>query len=289
MTLIAFATYPDRIEFVTDTASYTDRVTHMRACTKHLILPHLDAAVLAQGDQVFGDLAGSSALQVSSQVITFDELVESAPEWLTNLWEMRSEERANMPDSMVVLLGYSLMLGRFVAYAFTSEDGFAQREIPGLFVTPSPWRLAPSEIELGRFRTYVAERDDGEQLIEAWLSWDAGQPPKSVGEWVELACQVREQRAMQPFGHVIVAGRVLHTRLERGSVHTRRVHEFDDSGEEFLRLVAGTHHPQAQLSPCVCGSGKRALDCHLADELDDTCGCASGQRFRECCMVVSPV
>lgn len=84
-----------------------------------------------------------------------------------------------------------------------------------------------------------------------------------------------------------MAGDVFHTRIQRGELHTRRIHSFDDTGEGFQRMVEGTHHPVAQLMPCWCGSGDIALDCHLLADLDQPCRCGRPEpkTFRECCAV----
>jgi uncharacterized protein YchJ len=49
--------------------------------------------------------------------------------------------------------------------------------------------------------------------------------------------------------------------VERDKQTVTRVHRFDDNGEEFARMVAGSMHPVALAAPCACGSGKAGRDC----------------------------
>lgn len=294
MTMIAFATYGDRAEFMTDTASYTANGSSFGRCTKHLTLPHLDAAVLTQGDALFGEDAKSGALQASAQVATFDELVKTAPAWLADLWQNRRTESAGRMDdhAVVFLIGWSDAEQSFTAHAFASEQDFTPLRVKNTWAMPCPWSNRPSGLERRRMLAFGESVGRGEAYRAVAEKWTQKPPlarPGSVEEWRALAVTIREQRALEDFGTVYVAGKVIHTRLERGAVTTRVIHEFDDSGEEFARLIAWSHHPQAQMAVCHCGSGLTYRDCHLAEWYADgrTCACGSGNPFDGCCRVAS--
>jgi hypothetical protein len=289
MTLIAFATYGDHAEFITDTASYTRYVTSMGKTTKHLTLNHIDTAVLTQGNSGFGADVQAGSLQAGGQVANFDEFVETAPRWIREQWEIDSAGHA-LSESAVFLIGWSDQHSKFTVYALASEDNFQPRRISAPWVIPSPWQYRPSRIELGRARDYMGDDDPNrEDFLGLWEAKPVLQAPRSIDEWLDLGKTVREQRALTHFMRVIVAGSLIHTRLDRGSVTTKTIHEFNDAGEEFLQLIAYTQHPQATGMACWCDSGKKFVDCHLAPHMDESCGCGSKKTFRECCSVDASV
>jgi hypothetical protein len=280
MTLIAFACYPDRIEAITDTASYTRSVTQLGQVTKQVALPHLDALVITQGDSEFGIRAKVVSLEASGEFATFDELANELPPMLRELWPQRGHA---LHVGTLFLLGYSAAEEQFVAWQYAAEHDFAPERVDRPFVTPSPFTMAPSALERERAATYL---DHGQHhLLANWDRRPELTAPESTQDWLDLAVTVRQQRALEPFMRVIVAGRVFHTVLRRGRVTTRQIHQFDDHGDEFLQLIAWTQHPQAQLMECHCGSGDAFVDCHLAPYLDAECNCGSGHSFRKCCMV----
>lgn len=290
MTLIAFATYGDHAEFITDSTSYT-RTISMGLCTKSIPLPHIDAAVLTQGESTFGDQAKSGALQASAQVASFDELVETAPGWLDGIWrnnEATSVGTNPLVESVIFFIGWSETEQEFAAYAFASEQGFKPVRIKSTWVMPCPWDNRPSGIELRRMQGWMHDHPDVDEAARLWSLKKPRPRPESIQEWVQVAKDAREQRSLGGrFAHVIVAGDVFHTRLERGEVTTKRVHRFNDSGDEFQTMVSGTQHPQAQLEACWCESGQTYQDCHLAAYYADghSCDCGSGRAFEGCCMV----
>lgn len=265
MTLIAFATYGDHAEFVTDTISYTSGGEELGRCTKHMTLNHLDAAVLTQGDELFGDDAVSGANQVSGRVATFDELVDAATDFLADLWRARLAEKGGSEDvaeSVIFFLGWSDRAGAFTAHAFASEQGFKPLAVTRPWVMPTPWSLRPSGLELRRLKTWNQDHPQIEQACAAWAAAPPLAAPQSIEAWVDLAKQARELRSLGGrFGRVIVAGDVFHTRVSRGAVHTQRVHRFNDAGDELLRMVAGSYHPLALAAACDCGAGRAFGDC----------------------------
>lgn len=277
MTLIAFATYGDHAEFITDTASYTHRVTHLGRCTKHLTIPHIDAAVLAQGDSDFGVAVKTGALVTSGQVSTFDELVETAPEWLAALYRDRCETGNGDPgESVAFLLGWSDTEQEFTAYAFASEREFKAHRVTRTWVMPCPWDYRPTALELRRMRRWMEGHPDVDAAADIWSRRAPVRTPQSVDEWVALAKLARQQRSVdERFANVIVAGDVFHTRIARGEVATRRVHRFNDSGKEYAKMLSGTLHPTALAAPCWCESGATFGDCHAKAEQEDVSGVAA--------------
>jgi hypothetical protein len=266
MTLIAFATYGDHAEFVTDTVSYTSGAEEMGRCTKHATLNHLDAAVLTQGDSLFGDYAMSGANQVSGRVPTFDELVDLAPTFLAQCWADRVAQQGGNEDavteSVVFLIGWSDRAQAFTSHAFASEQSFKRLTVTRPWVMPAPWVARPSGLELRRMKRWMANHSRVDEAAEQWAQAPQMKAPTSIDQWVGLARLARDQRSLSGgFAHVIVAGDVFHTRLSRGAVNTQRVYTFNDAGDEFLRMVAGTYHPLALAAACSCESGKPSGEC----------------------------
>lgn len=280
MTLIAFACYPDRIEAITDTASYSRSVSWLGQTTKQVPIAHLDALILTQGDSSFGIQAKVALLESAGDATTFDELAAGTPEMLRELWP----DRRNPEHSGTVFLaGYSPAEEAFVAWQYAAEHDFFADRVDRPFVMPAPFSMRPSAVELLRAADYL--EPEHRHLLANWDRRPELAAPESTQQWLDLALAVREQRALESFMRVIVAGRVFHTVVRRGKVATRQIHQFADRGDEFLQLIAWTQHPQAQLMACHCGSGKTFVECHLAPHLDSPCNCGSGSTFRECCMV----
>lgn len=241
MTLIAFATYGSRAELLTDTASYTDDKEVIRQTTKHLTLNHLDAAVLTTGDGRFTDHVGNVMLQAGSLVATFDELVDGSAEWILDFWQEHCENRGLDADdvSSVCLVGYSERHELFRGYVMAREADFEPREVRGVWMSVTPWSHRPDAPELERLTEYAHKFESthpgGPQAMAEWAAKPTVDKPASVDDWVHLGRMVREQRSFDTYGRILVAGRLIHTRLERGAVTSRVVHRFDDDpeGEEF--------------------------------------------------------
>ena len=285
MTMIGFATYGDHAEFITDTASYTKYVENLGLATKHITINHIDAACLTQGNSRFGDLAMSALLQVAGQVVGFDELTLHAPKWLD---EMHAD--AERPeDCLVFLIGYSEGAGEFVAYVYASEQGFKRVKVTR-WISPAPWTMQPSGIELRRTRRYIDQADQSRadlwpQVEASWTKCPKMTAPTSIDEWVDLAKLVREQRCLDNFAQIIVHGKVIHTRLERGTVASSVAHDFGSDGAALLKMLRSTRHPLGQMQECWCKSGQTHRDCHLRFAWAEPCGCGSGETFEVGCMV----
>lgn len=306
MTLIAFGTYRDRAEIVTDSASYN--LTSQGHMSKVMPMPHLDAAVMEQGSSVFAKLWRYRLLQLDRErVVDFDDLHARSPEELRRAWQaytdQADEENAEYGSdvqtkkSVIFHVGYSARAGRFMAYAYASDVDFEPEDLSTGHVMPTPLDVRPSRLEAQRLRehllAYVGDDPQEKQAVHAWLAeMDARPafvPPTTRKDWVRLAKKVRHDRAMAHIASGLktkVAGDVVHTTLRVGEVHQRRVHTFDDSGEEFAQVVAGTLHPLGQLAACAwCDSGHPFIDCCLAETLDKPCPCRSGRLFEACCSI----
>lgn len=298
MTMVAVVVHDDHAEILTDSSAYSPTGSALAACSKVTALPHIDAAVAVQGESAFGDVARLTVWRATSRadrVIGLDALVDALPDTLAGLWRNHAPTDRTPAETTVYLAGYSAREGQFAAWAFTSGEvtgePFAAVRLDAPHVIPCPWSLAPDPGQLARFRAWdrAEAAQDGrepmpEEHAQQWASRPAMTAPRDVAEWRDLALLVRRERSLSLFGKVIVAGELYLTRLSRGEVTTRRIHTFDDTGEEFDAMVRGTLHPRSQVLPCVCGSGLRFIDCHLGSELDNPCPCGSGRdTFRRCC------
>jgi hypothetical protein len=300
MTMIAFAVHADRAEIITDTITYNHIATKMGRHSKVMPLPHLDAAMLAQGSTGFERRWHMQALYLAQHVADFDDLVREAPEHLAFVWrELEADAEtenavhgrsATVANSVVFLIGYSPAQGCFKAYGYASNFEFRPMDLDGLYVMPSPLDRRPGLLELHRLREHLADNfgTDGLQIADGLAKLPVLPAPESTVEWVELAKAVRRDRALVDLYSGLktyVAGDVVHTTLRVGEVTSRRVHRFDDSGEEFNRMMAGSLHPVSQAAACDCGSGERFVDCCLAAIADEHCPCGSGTTFAQCCSV----
>lgn len=281
MTLIAIKAHDDHAEFITDTLSWTPGMRHLGRCTKYALLSHLDGAILTQGDTQFGADAKTAAMLAGNQASSLDDLRAGLTRALRRLWAPHAQQPAVEP-SLVLVVGYSAARERFTLTQYASDDDFAAVDLDGLFVHPSPVGIRPSAVELDRA---IAHAGLSAEDAATWQARPEGPAPTSLEEWARLAVVARQERALDlnPRLKVPVAGTVFHTRLERSAAFTQAIYEFDDTGEELQRLVAGTLHPLGQLGACPCGSGQRLLDCCLVKDFDEPCDCGSGTALSECC------
>lgn len=283
MTLIGFATYKDRAEIITDTARYTPFCRQFGHGTKVLPLPHLDAALITQGDHAFGI---SAKLELNELFSSFDDTIDQAPGLLRKSWQSLKDGRPAQTEGSVFLVGYSEEAAGFVALRFLAEHDFEREDVAEPHIMPMPLDYRPSSFELARLEARFPEYAD---LFAEWSAADGLQAPQSREEWRDLAVAARDTRALNPHFRVIVAGKLMWTRVARGRIRTEVIHEFNDQGAELDLLLAGTLHPRAQVAPCECGSGRRALDCCIAADADIPCPCGRGDRpgrtFRDCCML----
>ena len=289
MTLIALACYGDHAEFVTDSMAYSRNLRRLGTATKSVVLHHLDAAILTSGDGLFSAETRSYLTQSRDLLDqnTFDTLIEAAPAWLRDAWRAVQSAVAGykLDDSTVYLVGFSEAAGEYRAYHFASEHDFNPEPIVGLHMAPTPGDYRPSDMEADKIGRDFADLDGITEFIASWKAKPAHPVPAGLDDWFKVGLEART-RSTQNFLRILVGGSIYYTRLERGYASTMKLFDFDDTGDNLLELVGFTQHPAAQLRPCWCGSGKRHLDCHLAEFLDEPCGCgAPGRLFRDCCMI----
>jgi hypothetical protein len=291
MTLIGIATYGNSAEFITDTLSYSANLHSLGHTTKSQVLTHIDTAVLTQGSSAFAHLATAGMAAVAAESPTFDSLVAEASEALRVMWASRADGDWGRYGATVFLIGYSPEVEAFRAFSFAHDrDDFAAERLDAPHIMPAPYSVAPSDMELRRLTNKRPESEGHAKLITAlktvWPAKPGLAAPKNKTQWQELAKQCREQRALDPSrARTLVGGNVHHTRLSRGKVSTHIIHTYDDSGDEFLRMIADSDHPQVQLAPCPCASRKTFRECCLIPFLSEDCRCDSGETFEECCAV----
>lgn len=288
MTLIACATYGKRrAEFITDSTSYSPSADQTGTCTKHVTLNHLDAAVLCQGPLGFANLIRAAAFGVSGQVENFDEFLDSAPLWLReyrqyyrdDVLKEAQREGTDWLQSTVILIGWSDRAQEFVAQVFASKYDFDPRPVAGAWIYPRPWSAQPTEMDI---ETLPEDDPEVEAIREKWLQMPPRPVPARLDDWRTLAREVRQSRG-HGYARVLVGGHVTHTRLERGSVISKRIHTYDDTGAEFAKMVYGSLHPVSLAAPCHCRSGVPFGECCLEKGLAKPCYCESGTPLGECC------
>lgn len=306
MTFIGITTSTDHAEIVTDTWTYSSTARSLGRHSKVYTVPHLDGAVIVQGDVSFGALWAATAAYGSESALSMDDLNASAQEALRVTWKALDDERVDpLGDALALHVGYSEAAGRFVCMSFSSLDDFAPREITGPFVHPSPMTQRPSDYELARYKadltadeTVYPDEATRARVVaghRANLAGLAALPaeiyhPTETSGWIALAEHARATRSTLPaatFLKTLVGGELHQTRLERGSVTTRTVHRFNDSGDEFAAIMHGTLHPVGQQGPCPCGGEKTYLDCHVALEAANPCWCGGPRPLGKCCALTA--
>lgn len=303
MTLIAIRADKDSARVMTDSWGYTFGLT-INHTSKQTSVPHLDAAIVAQGSTTFQALWLAHGHELAGEVATFDEFLAATPERLRTVWtrltgRVRAENdadgaRAEVANSTIFHVGYSTARRSFVAVAFASEHDFASIDLgTSLYVQPTPLNLPPGPVEAGRLERSFARAGLDRRPLEQLAAQPA---PRSVGpvdvkEWVALARRVRADRSecdLWSGFKTYVGGDVHLTSLSRGQATTRRIHRFADSADTLRRIFAGSLHPIAQAGPCPCESGRRYVDCCLGANYDGRhCPCGSPANFEECCSIAS--
>jgi hypothetical protein len=291
MTLIAFNTSADRAEILTDSMAYTANMRTLGHATKVMPLPHIDAATMASGSVSVSAFWYVAAIAGAHEAPSLDALLPWATGQLREIWAGLDNGKGMQTVSLptVFLVGYSHDREAFTGFALSHAADFEPRVIEGPFMTPSPTVFRPSVLDLEHYERMAEKHPEVAAALEEWRNAPPLPVPESAEDWVVLAQAARRQRSRwwsrsNLSQHPV--GGVLHlTTVERGKVTTEQVHTFDDSGQEFADMITGTAHPQAQLGPCRCGSGKRYIACHLEPLLDKPCTCGSGKTFADCCRV----
>lgn len=303
MTLIAFACKGDHAEIVTDTGAWRGNARNMSQVTKVLPLHHLAAVFTSAGSIDFKQRAYYYLVHLSTEVTTFDELVEAAASCLNLAWtEVQEEFEVQLGHTpLAFLIGYSPAAGRFAAYVMSPDHDFQPRLVTErVYSTPTPWTAKPPEAELNRVMDHLEKAAEGRpdrlesiaRMRETWPTRPELSTPETLTDWIMLALRVREERSLSgPHGRVLIGGDILHHRLTRDTYTVHNAWTLDEEGEDsedFKRMVAYSHHPAVQLGPCACGSGDAGIDCCLSADLEEPCGCGTGKLFWECCVVERP-
>jgi hypothetical protein len=269
MTFIAISTSQTGALIATDTTIYAENLTRLGHGTKVHTMLHLAAAVVSQGDFAFGSDWALCAEVLGAEVPNFDELVAAAPDRLRQLY---AEHRASLavankePGPVLALhIGRSDRHARYVIVGHSSFRDFEPDVLGDFFVTPAPFDSRPSDHEAAAIRAGIEslEHDvNQEARDEPWvadvprknlafmLDQAEGVAPTTIAGWVALSERTRLHRSRMVSADsglkVLVAGELHLTGLGKGGITQGRVHRFNDSGDEFLEVVAGTEHPLAQ-------------------------------------------
>lgn len=304
MTLVAFATHPDRAEIITDTAGYTRSSRHLTfGHRKATPIPGHAAAITSVGSTFFAETFRQVVNRLAADIDTFDDLADVATGLASDLWRhvddtVTAERAAGIGDTEVYLIGFSEAAERFRTVCLPSISGFEPFDVGHVHVRPTPTHLRPSMLEVHRLAD-VIETQALPQLADAGLErlarmLDLPEPvaPTTRDEWVRLAEAIRTTRAVEPplpTGFTVyVAGNVELTTITRDGVDVEVIHQFDDTGDEWREMLAFSLHPDSQLAACACGSGDTYVECCLQIDASDACPCGSGETFADCCRVTGP-
>lgn len=289
MTLIAILASEDKAEVMTDSLSYLRNLGSLSSSSKAMPIAHLNAVVLCSGDGVFANMVKSMVLAGTSlpELGSVDALLQELPARLAETWADATElaqGRSYLYPSTAYVVGWSYEAQSYVAYLFTSLHQFEPERINGLHVVPMAGVFQPTSLEAETFLVENHDVDGVAAFMDAWTSKPPHPEPAELGDWLKVGLYART-RALNDTGRQLVGGSLYYTSLTPDVTTTLKIHTFDDTGDELLQMVGYSQHPVAQERPCWCDSGKRHIDCHLADSLDEPCGCGSSELFRECCMV----
>jgi hypothetical protein len=271
MTMVAIQVGPDHAEVVADSMSYTYDGQRIAATRKLALLERQRAVMVSQGDHGFHiDWYLHVAEHVEDQAADFDQAVDAYDGQIGGVWdayvercEALGEQRAE--PSTAFLVGWSPAAGRFRAYAWSSSLNMERIELTDPYVMPAPiptYRPGPIEIadRDALLAAHVADGLDPANATETarhFGLWDQAPPLPwipNVETWTQLSKLVRLNRAVACRGtglQVYVGGDVVHAHLTRGDAVFRRIHRFDDTGDEFRAMMAGT--PWAETSALQVG------------------------------------
>jgi hypothetical protein len=274
VTLVAFTARPERVDLVCDTICYSRTARFVHHTTKAIVLSHLNAVLAATGPTEFLN-RWAYTVNTTHVAGSFDELVEVSPSRLSEGWgeflpprafDRRRRGITEAPKDWVTIaaVGWSHAADEAAAYTFASHDDFTA---------------------VDRRRSLYVSLDEN-------APYDV---PDTDEDWVALAEGLRPVVADSRLGSkVLIAGQLVHTRVERDSVTQRTIHRFDDTGEDWQRMFWASLHPLGLDGECVCRgkrgpAGARFRDCCIlrsvrGDIPDGLCPCDSYRRFRDCCL-----
>lgn len=285
MTLVAIACRGDHAEFVTDSLNYTPSLRYMGFTTKAFPLPHLDAAILSQGDGEFAVVARAEAEELSKWAVDVDELVDGLAGPLRDAWDARPAEWPKVSRTFVV--GWSPAAGEFISWLLHHETGFEPQRLPAMYMIPTPWDHKPAKWEAERVADEPVPAETREWLaghVADWLTKPEVPLPADDDDWEALVRGARG-RAVSSLCSWPVGGKIWLSHLRRGAYTTYAFAEFDTTDEDVLGLVGYSLHPDAQMRSCWCDSGERYIQCHLVEEYADPCRCQSGKQLWDCCLL----
>lgn len=253
MTLIAIRVEADYAELLTDTLTYSVGEAEFGHTSKVRAFLAKDMVLTGKGAAEFtAELVYQ--LEIDSLAVQgIDDLDEFAPDVLTDQWGKVEQRHGTREHAWVYAVGWSEDRRRFAGTAYTSETGF------------QPVELMPGTV-----------------LTNPALSTPAPEDWPALAEAVYAECSVTYN------DKTLIGGALELTRLERGSISQRKVHELPEDDWRFRKMLIGTLHPYGQLGPCYCGSGQPQIVCCLALGLADPtwpCPCTSGAAFADCHLV----
>lgn len=272
MTLTAFAIRPDEIEIVTDSLSSGPAAVFTMYDVKQRHFPLQDALVHSRGAAWLGRAWEHDREQAVMQAgADFDSWHDDARRTLPELWMQYQQVKAAGTQyedggatsaGRIFHFGWSDERGRFVAIEYNPDDGFTGNDWTD---HDGVWSWAPPP------EPQPAPADD-----QGWIAY------------VEKLMDHRADPQLALREAWLVGGELVHTRLRRGEIVTRRIHRFPFDWR-FRRQFIGSLHYIGQLGPCLCGSGQPLRICHLAfadrPENNKPCPCDSGDLFRDCCLI----
>lgn len=302
MTLIAVHADTKRAQIMTDSWGYTFTLT-MSTTSKQTVLPDLGMALAVQGSTTFQAEWLARAHVLAGRVANFDAFLDAAPDELRDGWAALAEHveginsrtggTSTPAKSTIFHVGYSDRAGRFVAWVYASEQNFTPIDITDRpYVMPTPLNAAPGPVEAPRLVRHFERNGFPDDDLESLQHMAPLPAPRSKSEWIQLAKQVRRDRAecdiMTGF-KTLVGGDVHLTTLEPGRSRTEVIHTYADDNESLARVFAGSLHPMSQHAACAgCDSGRPFVECCLGETHNGRlCPCDSGANFEDCCSVYS--
>lgn len=279
MTFIAIHAQHDRATIVTDTWATSDSARYLAHVPK---LTHVPGrfTCLTRGSAQFATMI--DGLAHFARPATLSSLLRDAARQLDTAWEADPRPRQS---TAVFVVQYSEARGRYTITGYDEREDFASRDLGEYFVIPSDWRSRPSQMELRELGTIMDPTDPGDAAdLEALAALPAASPPPDDDGWARLVARTRNVRSRGvQRAKIYIGGAITLTDVRPGRVPDSRIIGWlPEDVATLVDIFAGSLHPLGQVSPCACGSGRRALDCHLAD-LEQPCWCGSGLALANCC------
>lgn len=292
MTLTLIHCTHDQATILTDTLSYTKRMTKIGHSTKVAALHHLDAAITTRGDSAFCAHARVLLEVLANEAADVEDLIERAAPTLAEHWQdwTAEDEKPARVAPVIFIVGRARDTGGYVAWGIEPLSDWKPWRIEEdeVFVYPAPLLLQPSAIEQAHLalevdQPWFSKEEAGLLALAKMLP--PCPAPESENDLVALALLAREQRGVAgtPM-ETPVGGELYRTSIEEGLVFSSRVYAWD-SEEELLKQVGWSAHPIAQMRPCHCDSEQPYRDCHLRPAWLEPCDCGSPSTFYECCLV----